>query len=114
MFSSDLLSKDADWFSRSGRVFIRNVSIETPPLTPDKPVTPDDLISADGQCPGMAPPGAPADANALTDGAAAAPTATAGRRGAWSIPNATWRAASALRPTTSIFPTIRAATVLQS
>jgi hypothetical protein len=74
MFSSDLLSKDADWFARSGRVFIRNVSIETAPLTPDKPITPDDLITADGQCPGMAPPGAPADANALTDGATAAPT----------------------------------------
>jgi hypothetical protein len=73
MFSSDLLSKDADWFSRSGRTFIRNVSIETPPLTPDKPVTPDDLISADGLCPGMAPPAGPAGANALSDGAAAAP-----------------------------------------
>jgi hypothetical protein len=70
--SSDLLSKDADWFARSGRVFIKNVSIETPPLTPDRPVTPDDLISADGLCAGMAPAGAPADANALTDGAAAA------------------------------------------
>jgi hypothetical protein len=78
MFSSDLLSKDADWFARSGRVFIKNVSIETPPLTPDKPITSDDLISADGQCPGMAPPGAPADANALTNGATAAPTARSG------------------------------------
>src|SRR4051812_34636942 len=78
MISSDMLSKDADWFSRPGRLFIRSVSIETPPLTPDKPVTPDDLISADGQCPGMAPPGAPADANALTDGAAGArPSAVA-------------------------------------
>lgn len=73
MFSSDLLSKDAEWFSRSGRLFIKNVSIETPPLTPDKPVAPEDLVSADGLCPGMAPPGGPADANALTDGAAAAP-----------------------------------------
>src|SRR3954447_15756389 len=72
IFSSDLLSKDADWFSRSGRTFIKNVSIETPPLTPDKPVTPDDLISADGLCAGMGPAGAPADANALTDGAAGA------------------------------------------
>ena len=36
--ASDLLTKDADWFSRSGRVFIRNVSIETPPLSPNKPV----------------------------------------------------------------------------
>ena len=74
MFSSDLLSKDADWFSRSGRLFIRNVSIETPPLTPDKPVTPDDLISADGLCPGMAPPISASDSSALSDGAAAAPT----------------------------------------
>ena len=48
---SDLLSKDAEWFSRSGRLFIRNVSIETLPLTPDKPVTAEDLVSADGGCP---------------------------------------------------------------
>jgi hypothetical protein len=74
LFSSDLLTKDAEWFSRSGRLFIRNISIETPPLTPDRPVTAEDLVSADGLCPGMAPPGGPADANALTDGAAAAPT----------------------------------------
>ena len=73
MFQSDLLSKDAEWFSRSGRLFIKSVSIETPPLTPDKPVTAEDLASADGGCPGMAPPGAPADANALTEGAAGAP-----------------------------------------
>jgi len=38
MFSSDLLSKDAEWFSRPGRLFIKNISIETPPLTPDKAV----------------------------------------------------------------------------
>jgi hypothetical protein len=67
--ASDLLSKDADWFSRSGRVFIRNVSIETPPLTPTKPVTPDELVAADGACPGMGAPGA----NALADGAAGSP-----------------------------------------
>jgi hypothetical protein len=76
MFQSDLLSKDAEWFSRSGRLFIRNVSIETPPLTPDKPVTPEDLVSADGGCPGMAPPAGPAGANALADGAAGAPAPT--------------------------------------
>ena len=67
--ASDLLSKDADWFSRSGRVFIRNVSIETPPLTPTKAVTPDELVAADGACPGMAAPGA----TALADGAAGSP-----------------------------------------
>jgi hypothetical protein len=76
MFSSDLLSKDAEWFSRSGRLFIKNVSIETPPLTPNKPVTAEDLVSADGGCPGINPPGAPADANALTNGAAGAPAPT--------------------------------------
>jgi hypothetical protein len=70
MFSSDLLSKDADWFARPGRVFIKNVSIETPPLTPEKPVGPEDFISAEGGCPGMT---APADANALSDSAAGAP-----------------------------------------
>ena len=70
---SDLLSRDAEWFSRGGRLFIRNVSIEAPPLTPDQPVRPDDLVSADGACPGMAPPGA--GAQALADNAAGAPVA---------------------------------------
>ncbi len=69
--ASDLMSRDADWFSRTGRVFIRNVSIETPPLSPDKAVTPDELVAADGGCPGMAAPGA--GANALADGAAGSP-----------------------------------------
>ncbi|QPF88132.1 hypothetical protein IC762_16010 [Bradyrhizobium genosp. L] len=72
--ASDLLSRDADWFSRPGRLFIRNISIESPPLTPDKPVTNDDLVTADGGCPGMGPPPGAADANALADGAAAAPS----------------------------------------
>jgi len=76
MFSSDLLSKDAEWFSRPGRLFIRNISIETPPLSPNQPVGAADLVSAEGFCPGMAPSGGPADANALADGAAAAPTAS--------------------------------------
>ncbi|WP_146686961.1 hypothetical protein [Bradyrhizobium canariense] len=73
MFSSDLLSKDAEWFSRTGRLSIQNVSIETPPLTPNKPVTAEDLVSADGLCPGMTPPAGPSDANALTEGAAGSP-----------------------------------------
>jgi hypothetical protein len=73
MFQSDLFSKDAEWFSRPGRLFIRN--IEAPPLSPNKPVTAEDLVSADGLCPGMAPSGGPADANALTEGAAGAPPA---------------------------------------
>jgi hypothetical protein len=76
--ASDLLSKDADWFQRSGRVFIRNVSIETPPLTPTKPVTAEDLVSADGGCPGMAPAAGAAGANALADGAAGAPPQSGG------------------------------------
>jgi len=69
--ASELMSRDADWFSRPSRLFIRN--IEAPPLTPNKPVGPEDLVSADGACPGMEPPPAnPADANAATDAGAAA------------------------------------------
>ncbi|MGV7213529.1 hypothetical protein [Bradyrhizobium sp. UFLA05-112] len=64
--SSELLSKDAEWFNKPARLFIKNISIESPPLTPDKPVTAEDLVSADGACPGMAPAGAPTDANAST------------------------------------------------
>jgi hypothetical protein len=78
MFQSDLLSKDAEWFSRPGRLFIRNVSIDTPPLTPEKAVTAEDLVSADGACPGMAPPGTPAGANALAEGAAGSPPVAGG------------------------------------
>ena len=65
--ATDMLSsaKDAEWFNKPSRFFIKNISIESPPLTPDKPVGADDLVSADGACPGMGPPG-PADANAST------------------------------------------------
>ena len=75
MLQSDLLSKDAQWFSRSGRLFIRNVSIETPPLSPDTPVTATDLVSADGACPGMGPA---ENASALADSAAGAPPPATG------------------------------------
>lgn len=68
---TDILSRDADWFSRTGRVFTRSISIETPPLTPDRPVTAEDLVSADGACPGMTPAPGAGDANALADGAGA-------------------------------------------
>jgi len=69
------MSKDAEWFSRSGRLFIRNVSIDAPPLNPTTPVAAEDLVSANGACPGMNPPPGPADAQALTDGPAGAPAA---------------------------------------
>ena len=72
-FQTEFMSKDAQWFQRSGRLFIRNVSIDAPPLTPDKRVTAEDLVSADGACPGMAPP-----ANALADNAAGAPQPVGG------------------------------------
>lgn len=42
MFQSDLLSRDADWFKRTGRLTIENVSV--PPLNPDKPITANDLV----------------------------------------------------------------------
>ncbi|WBL81977.1 hypothetical protein I3J27_16695 [Bradyrhizobium xenonodulans] len=63
---TDLLSRDAQWFNTPSRLFIKSISIESPPLTPEKPVGAEDLVSADGGCPGMAPPPGPADANAST------------------------------------------------
>ncbi len=78
IFDSDLLSKDADWFSRPGRLFIKNVSIDAPPLTPNKPITPDDLVSAEGACPGMPAPSAPGDANASSDAVPATPPPSTG------------------------------------
>jgi hypothetical protein len=75
---SDLLSKDAEWFSKPGRIFNRNISIESPPLTPERPVGAEDLVSADGACAGMAPVGAPADANAATPAPAGGGTVALG------------------------------------
>ena len=75
--SADFLSKDAEWFNRPQRLFIKSISIDAPPLSPDKPVGPEDLVSAEGGCPGMTPAG-PADANALSSDAAAAPAPAAG------------------------------------
>ena len=65
---SDFSLKDQEWFARPGKMFNRSTSIETPPLSVTKAVSADDLMSADGQCAGMLPPAAPADANASTEG----------------------------------------------
>lgn len=76
---SDFSMKDQEWFARPGRIFKSgNATIETPPLSVAGEVTPNDLISSDGQCSGMPMQSAPADANASTDGQpiqAAAPVA---------------------------------------
>jgi hypothetical protein len=77
MFNSDLLSRDANWFSRTGRLSISNVSIDAPPLTPSKTVMAEDLVTAEGYCAGMTPAPGLADANAQTDNPAAAPAAAA-------------------------------------
>ena len=102
--SSDLLSKDADWFSRSGRVFIQNVSIETPPLTPDKPV---DAGRSHQRRRRSVPAWRRRRPATPMRWPTALPAPPPSRRDASrsAIPNATWRAASA-RPTTSISPTI--------
>jgi len=60
---TDLSIKDQQWFSRTDKLFNQS-SIEAAPLTTVKAVTSEDLMSADGTCPGMA---APADANASTE-----------------------------------------------
>jgi len=74
---SDFSLKDQEWFARPGRIFKGgNSTIETPPLSASKGVTPNDLISSDGQCPGAPVAGTPADANASSEGqVSAAPVA---------------------------------------
>lgn len=60
---TDLSLKDQEWFARPGQLFkAGNSKIETPPLSLTKDVTPNDLISSDGACPGMPEPAASADA----------------------------------------------------
>lgn len=71
---SDFSLKDQEWFARPGKMFNRSTSIETPPLSMTKAVSAEDLMSADGQCAGVAAPAAPADANASTESALPAPT----------------------------------------
>lgn len=66
---SDLSLKDQEWFARPGKIFKSgNSAIETPPLSATRDVSPADLISSDGQCAGGPAPGAPADANAFSEG----------------------------------------------
>src|SRR6478735_2306658 len=51
--ASDLLSKDAEWFSRPTRLFSNDSSVSVAPLSPKKAVTPDELVSGEGTCAGM-------------------------------------------------------------
>lgn len=74
----DFLSKDTEWFNRPQRLFIKSISIDAPPLSPEKPVLAEDLVSAEGACPGMAPAAGDPGANALASDAAAAPTGAGG------------------------------------
>lgn len=73
--TSDIFSRDAGWFSRAGRLSISNVSISAPPLNPTTPVAAQDLVTAEGYCPGMPQPGSPDGAQALAEGPAGAPAA---------------------------------------
>lgn len=67
--AADFSLKDAEWFNRPTRMFnSRSLTLETPPLSDDRPVAATDLITAEGYCAGMAP----GDANALTDATASA------------------------------------------
>ncbi|HEX7790654.1 MAG TPA: hypothetical protein VF467_09055 [Afipia sp.] len=74
---SDFSLKDQEWFARPGRIFKGgNSAIETPPLSSATDVAQGDLMSSDGQCPGMPAAGAPGDANASSEGqVSAAPVA---------------------------------------
>jgi len=82
----DMFSKDADWFAGRNNPFsVKSLTIENQALSTAKPVSPEELVSADGTCLGMnAPlaPVAPIDSNAqagpadLRPGAQREPVAT--------------------------------------
>lgn len=76
--ASDFSFKDAEWFNRPSRVFNSSLSIETPPLSTNRPVAPDDLISAEGLCSGMSPA---TNANAMSDSTQAVPDAVSANAG---------------------------------
>lgn len=69
---SDFSLKDAQWFS-GPTALSRTYSIEQPPLNPEKSVAADQLISADGACPGLAPSEAQALAGSEQPSAAVPP-----------------------------------------
>lgn len=65
---SDFSLKDQEWFARPGRIFKSgNSTIETPPLSASKEVTPNDLVTSEGQCSGGPGQSAPVDANASSE-----------------------------------------------
>ncbi len=78
---SDFSLKDQEWFSRP-KVFSRSLSIEQPPLSPERAVAADQLITADGACPGLAP----SNAQALADGSSDQPVAVQGGKVALGLP----------------------------
>jgi hypothetical protein len=71
--ASDIFSRDAEWFTRQPRILGNSRTLETPPLSPQRSIAPDDLISADGMCSGMA---APSEANAMSESEPAAAPGT--------------------------------------
>ena len=82
MLQSDLLSRDAQWFSRTGRLFIRSVSIETPPLDPGQAGNGRRSRQRRRRLPGNGAGRGPADANAPDRRGGGAPPSTSGNGGA--------------------------------
>lgn len=70
--ASDMLSRDAEWFSRPTRIFQRtDLTVNAQPLSHRTSATPDELVSADGACAGVAPAPSPDAATAEGDPVAA-------------------------------------------
>lgn len=71
----ELLSKDAEWFSERSSIFgtKRSLSMEAQAVRSNRPVSPEDLVSADGTCLGMSVPAAPDPAKPENSNAQAKP-----------------------------------------
>lgn len=80
--TSEYFSRDAEWLSGRNSLFKpKSLTIDNQALTSTRPVSPEDLVSADGTCLGMTPPASPVDSNAQAQPADLQPGAQPGGPG---------------------------------
>ncbi len=75
MGTPEFLSKDAEWFSDRASIFNskRTISLDAQAVRSNRPVSPEDLVSADGTCLGMNVPPSPDPAKPENSNAQARP-----------------------------------------
>lgn len=75
MGTPEFLSKDAEWFSNRNNIFglQKSLTMDSQAVRSNRPVSPEDLVSADGTCLGMSVPSTPDPAKPENSNAQARP-----------------------------------------